>query len=315
MSATTFSNRFQRWLDKRIPPQSKITLNQRSIFILPSKTGVAFCGLLALLLLLSINYQNSLIYGLTFILTSVLLVTILHTFKNLSGVSFELIKTSNSFVDEEVEIQIRLSGHANSSHFNILLGWPNSVKQCADLTPSEASIVSIFLPARQRGWLRPDRILVETFYPLGLIRAWTWIDFDIHALIYPKPIFGDTLSTNATSLATGNHKEVSGNDDFAQMRSYQEGDPLKHVAWRSYARTDQLLVKQFSSKQSTDVIVDWQQVQGDTEIKLSRLTGLALTAQRANIKYGLKLPHKEILPNDGHEHLNTILKELALYAS
>ena len=52
---------FQRWLRRRVPPQKSITLNQRCIFIFPTKIGFAFAALLILLFLGAINYENSLI--------------------------------------------------------------------------------------------------------------------------------------------------------------------------------------------------------------------------------------------------------------
>lgn len=43
--------RWQRWLARRIPAASSVTLNQRRIFIVPSATGGAFALVLLLMLL------------------------------------------------------------------------------------------------------------------------------------------------------------------------------------------------------------------------------------------------------------------------
>ena len=79
------STRFQQWLRERIPPTSHITLSQKNIFIFPTRTGFVFAGLLVLLILGAINYQASLVYAMAFLLGSLFLVTILYTFRNLSG--------------------------------------------------------------------------------------------------------------------------------------------------------------------------------------------------------------------------------------
>nr|MBP8236720.1 DUF58 domain-containing protein [Pseudomonas sp.] len=73
--------RWQRWLARRIPAASSVTLNQRRIFIVPSATGGAFALVLLLMLLAAINYQNSLAYGLTFLLMSLFIIAILHTYR------------------------------------------------------------------------------------------------------------------------------------------------------------------------------------------------------------------------------------------
>ena len=48
-------------------------------------------------------------YGVAFTLGSLFLVTILYTFRNLSGLTIELIAASSGFVGEDVEFQVRIS--------------------------------------------------------------------------------------------------------------------------------------------------------------------------------------------------------------
>lgn len=314
-SPASFSARFERWLNKRIPKKQSIILSQRSIFIFPSQTGLAFCTLLLLLLLLGINYQNALIYALTFTLISLLLVTILHTFRNLSGLKLELISSQAGYVGDNIEYQIKVSRPVNSYRDDIHLGWPESLKQPACLHQRISDTVHLFIPAKKRGWQAPGRLLVESRYPLGLIRAWTWVDLDASAIAYPKPVFGNSLNISQQAQEDGRIEVSRGDDDFYQMRNYQEGDPLKHIAWRSYARTDQLLVKEYSHKQSNDVLLDWFALTGDIELRLSQLTGLAIEASRKNIEFGLRLPNITLQAAGGQTHLNTVLRELALYGN
>lgn len=248
-------------------------------------------------------------------LVSILLITILHTFLNLSGLSLELIASQPGYVGDNIEFQIKVSKPINSYHDDIQLSWPNSLKQHARLDHLNTDTVHLFIPANQRGWQKPGRLLVETLYPLGLIRAWTWVDFGATAIAYPRPVFGNSLKISPVKKEEGHSGELIGSDDFHQMRNYQKGDPLKHIAWRSYARTDQLMVKEFSSNQSNDVMLDWFQLDGNTESRLSQLTGLAIEATRENIEFGLRLPNQDIQPACGQAHLNAVLKELALYGN
>ncbi|MFK7816929.1 MAG: DUF58 domain-containing protein [Gammaproteobacteria bacterium] len=308
-----FSNRFKHWLNRRIPPQNSITLNQKSIFIFPTRIGFAFSILLLALLLAAINYENSLIFGLTFWLASVFFVTIFHTFRNLSGIKFELQKTGTGFVGEDIEFIVKVSRPENSKREGIQLGWPNEVKQWAELRETHDTAVQLFVNAKQRGWLNPNRLLIETYYPLGLLRAWTWIDLNTKAIIYPKPIFHDFTFTNLGDDEEGELTQRIGSDDFHDMRNYHPGDSPRHILWRSYARQDELLVKQFAAYTDSSLILDWHQLEGETELRLSRLTGMALNAYKSDKEFGLKLPYLEIKPNTGKSHLDSVLKALALY--
>lgn len=304
---------FKRWLHRRIPPQQKITLNQRSIFIFPTRTGFVFSFLLLLLLLGAINYENSLIFGLAFWLGGVFFITIFYTFRNLSGITLELQKCGSGFVGEDIEFAVKVTRPEKSKREGIQLGWPNAVKQWAELYDTKSITLHLFVKANQRGWLNPDRLLIETYFPLGLLRAWTWIDLDAKAIVYPKPLFYKPSHVNLGSDDEGHLSHRVGSDDFYDMRSFQPGDSPRHIMWRSYARQDELLVKQFAAYADTRLMLDWFQVAGDTELRLSRLTGMALNAYRNEIEFGLKLPQNEISPNSGKAHLDRVLKELALY--
>ena len=312
-SKRPLKNQFKRWLNRRIPPQRTITLNQRSIFIFPTKTGFVYGLLLFALLLGAINYENSLIYGLTFWLGSVFFVTIFYTFRNLSGITLELQKCGKGFVDEDIEFIIKVTRPKKSKREGIQLGWPNEPKQWAELYAAESATIHLFAKAKSRGWLNPSRLLIETYFPLGLLRAWTWIDLNAKTIVYPKPIFDDHPHVNLGGDEEGHLTNKQGSDDFYDMRSYQPGDSPRHILRRSYARQDELIVKQFAAYVDSRLILDWHQVQGVTETRLSRLTGMAINADRSGKEFGLKLPNVELTPNTGKAHLDHVLRELALY--
>ena len=66
-----------RWLARRYPVGQRVRLDRRKVLILPSRAGLGLGILLVFLLLLAINYQNSLAYALAFLLIALALVTLL----------------------------------------------------------------------------------------------------------------------------------------------------------------------------------------------------------------------------------------------
>ena len=131
--AAVLADRFASWLDKRIPPAASITLTQANVFIFPTKVGFTFTALLVLLILLAINYQSSLVYGLAFVLGSVFLVTILHTFRNLSGLRLEFQSSRPGFVGEDIEFVIRIVRPQGRGREGIQLGWPGGIPQWGEV--------------------------------------------------------------------------------------------------------------------------------------------------------------------------------------
>jgi uncharacterized protein (DUF58 family) len=305
--------RFSRWLDRRIPPGPQITLSQRNVFIFPSATGFAFGGLIVLLILGAINYQASLVYGVAFLLGSLFLVTILHTFRNLSGLQLELVGARPGFVGEDLEISIRVIRPGGRPREGIQLGWPDGILQGAELFDHETDTVRLYVKADKRGYFDPGRMLVETYFPLGLLRAWTWVDLNVKVLVYPRPVFGEFPPSITGQRDEGQLIDPVGSDDFHDIRAYRPGDPVRHILWRSYARSDELMVKQYASYVDPRLWLTLEAVQGDLEEKVSRLTGLALQAARQEREFGLELDTIRIAPARGDAHLEQILKELALY--
>jgi uncharacterized protein (DUF58 family) len=306
-------SRFTSWLDRRIPPSPRITLSQRNVFIFPTKTGFAFGGLIGLLILGAINYQASLVYGVAFLLGSLFLVTILYTFRNLSGMTLELTGARSGFVGEDVEFSIRVIRPEGRRREGIQLGWPDGIMQWAEFGEQETDTVKLYVRARARGHMDPGRLLVETYFPLGLLRAWTWVDLNAKALVYPKPIFGEFPPAVTGRRDEGQLVDPLGSDDFNDIKAYQAGDPVRHIIWRSYARSDEVVVKQYASYVEPRLWLTLESVGGDLEEKVSRLTGLALKANRLDREFGLELPGQKIPPARGEAHLEQILKELALY--
>jgi len=269
--------------------------------------------LVLLLIVGAINYQNSLVYGVAFTLGSLFLVTILYTFRNLSGLTIELVSAATGFVGEDVAFHVRVTRPKGKGREGIQLGWIGAIPQWAEVYDSEGCTVKLFVRAESRGWLEPGRLLIETYYPLGLLRAWTWVDLGARALVYPKPLFVDSPEQIARHGEDGELLDPQGSDDFSDMRRYRLGDPVRHIMWRVYARSDQLLVKEYASFLDPRLMLEYHRLGGGVEERLSRLTGMALNAARADREFGLVLPGMTINPGGGDAHRDVVLRALALH--
>lgn len=312
--------RWQRWLDRRIPPATQVTLNHRSIFILPTRTGVLFTVLLLLLLVTAINYQNSLIYALTFWLFSVGLAAMLFTFRNLAGLTLAAGHTTPVFAGETVGLPLRLEASGVRWHEALEIGFPDNIVVQADATPKASSTPQADLilsyTTHQRGPLRPGRLRLDSRFPLGLFNTWTWVALDFKGLVYPRPEyvpFALAAGESGEHLA-GAPSFESGQQDFQGLRPYQRGDSFRRIAWKQLARGKGLVSKDFDHDEGALCWLDWDTLAPlPTETRISRLTGWVLQAQQRNWRYGLKLPGVSIEPDNSEIHRDHCLKTLALY--
>jgi uncharacterized protein (DUF58 family) len=306
---------WQRWLARRIPAASRVELDHRRIFILPTRTGGGFALVLFLMLLVAINYQNSLVYGLTFLLLSMAVLGILHTYRNLSGLVLSAGPARPVFVGETVELNLRLEA-GNHSHQAIMLGWDIEHLQQVDVGAQTRVEVALTLPASSRGWLRAPRLRVESVFPLSILRTWSWLDLEQTALIYPRPVAGAMpllKGVQPHAEDQGLATQGAGVDDYHGLRIYQAGDNRRRLHWKAYSRGQGLLVKDFTDLSGHDLCLDFMALGGDIEERLSRLCYWVVTLSQRQQPFALRLPGFLSAVDSGDQHRETCLRALALY--
>ena len=157
-------------------------------------------------------------------------------------------------------------------------------------------------------------MLIQTFYSVGLFRAWSWVDLDVSTVVYPRPIPAGPVGTTPSTNDDGDVLVSDGIQDFYGLREYQNADSPKHIAWKSYARTDELLTKQYAAYADRRVWLTWDSLPGlDREARLSHLCYWCVQLSKTNDEYGLRIPGVEIEPGRGQAHRDKVLKELSLF--
>ena len=291
-----------------------IFLSQRRVYILPTRAGLTFGAVLVLMLIGSINYSLSLGYILTFLLGGMGVVSILHTFRNLAHIYVSAGRAVPVYAGDTAHFQLFLESRSSFERHSLDLRCRGTTARC-DVPAHGATSVLVPLKAERRGWLQLERVTVETRFPLGVMRAWSYVQPDIRALVYPRP---DSSSLPVPTPIPDTGDAISagaGTDDFAGLRPYQASDSPRHIAWRASARSESLLTKVFSGRAASELWFHWEQLPPDmpTEARLSRLTRWILLAEEHGLRYGLKLPGSSIALGEGFTHKEACLRELALF--
>lgn len=302
----------ERWLLKRLPPGPSLRLDQRRIFIMPTAVGLAYMVALLLMLVAAINYQNSLAYALTFLLGSVFVVAILHTWRNLAGLVLQAAGAEPVFLGEQARLRIRLESQGRL-YQAVVLSWPRVEAQRVDVPAGGTCEVELTLPTERRGWLKPGRLRVESRFPLGLLVAWSWVDLQLAALIYPRPEAGELPRTSGIEEEEGGRAMGSGVDDYQGLRDWQPGDSRRRLHWKAYSRGQGLLVKEFSALLGQEPLLDLDALEGDLETRLSRLCHWVVEMSQRHQPFAIRLSGVTIGPGEGGEHRNRCLRALALF--
>jgi uncharacterized protein (DUF58 family) len=309
--------RFANWLYGFTPPErGTVVLVHRRVYIVPTRQGWLFAATLLILLIGSINYALSLGFALTFLLAGMGLAGMVHTARNLARIALSVGRAEPVFAGESAQFRLYLDGGPGFDRPAILARHLGAGSQLVvDVPAGGLAEVVLAVPAARRGWLLLGRVMLETRFPLGLFRAWSYIEPDARCLVYPKPERATLPPPSAEAAAGALRTLTTGNDDFAGLRGYQPSDSPRHVAWKAVARSDLMLTKQFTGEAAAELWLDWQLLpaQMGPEQRLSRLAGWVLAAERAGAHYGLRLPALEIAPRRGDSHSAACLQALALY--
>ena len=305
-----------RWIESHNPPsRDSILLHNRRLYILPTRFGYLFAGMLLFLFLAAINYQNSMAFVLTFMLTSLGIVSLWYTHKNLLGITVHMQIPRPVFCGEYCEFRFDISHDNNAHRYAIGLQYLDLPPVYVKLDPEGSASASLRIPTDRRGEFELAGITVFTRYPTGLFHAWGWLRFDLPVLVYPRPAEGVRLQQTMIEQYDGqtSTSTIEG-DDFAGLREHREGESLRHISWKAYAQGHGLLTKTFQGNARPSLWIDWELLEaGRLEEKLSFMTSLVLAAESEEQKYGLRLPGLVIEQDFGNAHKHTCLQALALF--
>ena len=309
------SARAARWARNRQGADDALTrLRPGRIYILPTGVGLVYALMTFAMLLGSMNYNNNLSFVLTFLLSSLGLVAMHQCQRNLVDLEIGFAGVEPVFAGQSSEFRIAITNNAKNRRHGLQLSAGDVRSGIADLAPGESRVFTLALPTERRGTVRLERFGIQTRYPFELFRAWSWLHMDLEGLVYPAPA-DDPPPPPAIQSAHGHRQhDARGEEDFAGFRAFHDGDSPRHVAWKAYARSGELLSKQFAGADTSSQWFDFANVPTTgVEERLSVLARWVVDADRTHRDYGLRLPNAAFPPAHGDAHRHRCLEALALF--
>lgn len=309
----------RRWIDTRLyqlrgPQPGPIVLGHRRVYILPTSHGCVYFLVLVLMLAGSANYSLSLGFVLTFLLAGLGLNGLLYTFRNMANLRVSASRPRSVFAGEIAEFPLRIENPTDVHRAALEAVSAAGVVHGFDLGPHAETLAPIALPTQKRGRLPIGRVSLQTRFPLGLFRAWTYLEPAVDCIVFPRPE-APGVPLPPPNAEPGEGAAVAlGNEDFSGLRAYHAGDSPRRIAWKAAARNRGLLSKVFAGQTDSALWLDWDAVPGalDTEARIARLARWVLEADAAGVAYGLRLPGTEIPPGAGAAQRTRCLEALAL---
>lgn len=305
---------WQHWLQRRLPRARQVRLDQRRVFIFPSGYGFLYLAVVMLLFLGGINYQNNLILALCFLMASLFVVAILHTFRNLSGLTLRAGLSRHGFTGGRGSLEVILIAERRS-HRSLWLSWAGQSAQETVVERGEEIGLWLNLALARRGRVVSPRLRVESRYPLGLLRCWSLVALEHDCLAWPAPeASAECPADGGTANRRRGTTDTAGSEDFRGLREYAAGDSLRLVDWKGYARGRGLHIKQFDEAAGGRLWLRYEHLEGlPMERRLSVLCYWVLRLAEEQQPFALALPGSELPPGRGAWHRRAALDRLARF--
>jgi len=293
-----------------------ITIRHERIYILPTGRGMAFLGVLLIMLLASMNYRLNLGYALSFILIGLFASSLLSTYLNLVKLTFTSVSAKDTFAGTPLVFEVKIKESGNRSRHSIEIATADS-RDRIDIKRGHSSTALLSIASPARGVRNIGRITLSSDFPLGLWRGWGYIHAESIGYVYPAPEIPVVPFQSARREGLEG-SEFSDEREFKELRAYQITDNPSAIAWKTVARGGQWYTKEFEATTSAncDVEIRWEEIDRtlSSEQRLSRMCAWLVEAEKKSLPYDIQLPgynhqSKQRGPGAQKKHL----RQLALF--
>jgi len=307
--------RLRAWAARRHGEDAlPVTIDRRRIYILPTRFGLMLAALIVAMLIAGLNYNSNLGLAFAFLMASIALVAMHHCHRNLLGLGVDVNVEADAFAGEDAAFEFTLRNASAVDRRDIEIHLVADAEALKSVGANSDERVTVTVAAARRGVMRFSQFELRTRHPFGWFRAWTYVQGSLSAFVAPQPR-GDRRPSAAAAEGSVPRSEARGEEEFAGLRTYTPGVPLKHMAWKVLARGGDAAVRGYTGLAAQPEWLEWSALEGlDTEARLSQLCRWVLANEAGYRRaYGLRIPGAEISPGWGAAHRARCLRALALH--
>lgn len=284
---------WQQWVVKRFQFHRSKQLTQKDVLVFLYRQGYLYLVLILITFIAGVNYANNLILAFCFLISAILCISFYLTFKQLHGLTIEVVTTPLSQVGSALQLELQFTQTQKQARYL----WIKTQDQLHKIALSEHkhSMHLQFL-ATQRGQFYYPHLQIYTLYPFGLVRGWTYLYLNSSCWVAPKALY--KTAENKQQYA---HFQPDF-DEFRELRDFKIGDSLHAVSWKQAARGQGLYIKVFEQhQQQHSIAIDYAHMPSTShEEKLSLMMGLVEQCEQQQCAYSVVL---------GQQHLASAVGE------
>jgi len=182
------------------------------------------------------------------------------------------------------------------------------------LAPGEEAEELFAIPTQKRGVVKVGPVSVVRGDPLGLFERAHRRDDPVDLYVHPRTVLFDGQSLGYLRDLEGLPAADLSRDDvsFHALNEYQPGDDLRHVHWRSTARTGVMMVRQYEETRRSHFVIGLSRSSGDYasaddfELAISAAGSIGLRAIRDSQRVDMRVQGRELPAGTGKQLLDSL---------
>ncbi|WP_439591903.1 DUF58 domain-containing protein [Microbacterium sp.] len=182
------------------------------------------------------------------------------------------------------------------------------------LAPGERAEELFAIPTQRRGVVKVGPVSVVRGDPLGLFERAHQRDAPVDLFVHPRTVLFDGQSLGYLRDLEGLPAADLSRDDvsFHALLEYQPGDDLRHVHWRSTARTGTMMVRQFEETRRSHFVIGLScssadyATADDFELAVSAAGSIGLRALRDSQRVDVRVQGRELPAGTGKQLLDSL---------
>ncbi|MGM1017064.1 MAG: DUF58 domain-containing protein [Actinomycetota bacterium] len=182
------------------------------------------------------------------------------------------------------------------------------------LAPGDEAEELFAIPTQKRGVVKVGPVSVVRGDPLGLFERAHRRDEPVDLYVHPKTVLFDGQSLGFLRDLEGMPAADLSRDDvsFHALLEYQPGDDLRHVHWRSTARTGTMMVRQFEETRRSHFVIGLSRSSGEYaepeefERAISIAGSIGLRALRDSQRVDMRVQGRDLPAGTGKQLLDSL---------
>ncbi|MGN7950441.1 DUF58 domain-containing protein [Microbacterium sp. 22215] len=182
------------------------------------------------------------------------------------------------------------------------------------LAPGEEAEELFAIPTQRRGVVKVGPVSVVRGDPLGLFERAHRREDPVDLYVHPRTVLFDGQSLGYLRDLEGLPAADLSRDDvsFHALLEYQPGDDLRHVHWRSTARTGTMMVRQYEETRRSHFVIGLSRSTGDYatdddfELAISAAGSIGLRAIRDSQRVDVRVQGRELAAGTGKQLLDSL---------